>query len=262
MKHTYTAPLPYRSSLISHAIGINQLYWNYFASFLVAGFRKRFAMFNATFINFFFSKSFHLIRKTFSKFYPRALLFGFFEDYEKKLLDIKRNSDEFIIFYKLFLKTYNVIYRGFFWRGGGLTNFRKFKSVSQHFFTLPRKQNKYRYYPTIVFSTYYSYSTYSIGFESISAKVPLITPVNPGVDPKFFPYPIPINSYSQNIYFFHNFYFSTFFKSFSFRFLRFSFRKLKKLKNSIFSRRRNKERRRKERRSVFLKRLLVRSFSI
>lgn len=258
MKFAFTTPIPYRSSLLSHMVGINKLYWNHFASFLILGFRKRFALFNPTFVNFFFNKAFFLIRKTFIKFYPRAFLFGFFEDYEKKLFELKRNADEFLIFFKLFLKTYNVVYRGFFWRGGGLTNFRKFKNVSSHFFTLPRKKNKYRYYPTMVFSTYYSYSTYSIGFESISAKVPLVSPVNPGVDPKYFPYPLPINSYSQNIYFFHNFYFSTFFKSFSFRFLRFSFRSIKKLKGSIFSRRRAKERRRKHRRSISLKRFFVR----
>jgi hypothetical protein len=215
----YTFPTAYRHGLSSHSVGIPKIYWNHFSAFLLLGFRENFAIFNPVYTNFFLSKASDLIYGTCSRFYSRAMLFGFFDDYESEQVpDTERDSDDFIIFYKLFLKTYNIVYRGFFWKGGGLSNFRKFRRESDHFFLLPRKILKYRYYPSIVFSTYYSYSTFSLGFESLCSKVPLISPVNPSVDPSIFGYPIPINSASSNIYFFSNFYFVNFFLAFSLRF--------------------------------------------
>jgi hypothetical protein len=259
----YTVPQPYRTSLISHTVSAHKFYWNYFSSFLILGFRHSFVLFNPTFTNFFFNKAINLIRRTCSKFYSRAFLFGFFDDYEKLSLSMKRKTDEFIVFYKLFLKSYNVIYKGFFWRGGGLTNFRKFKvSVSRHFFTLPRKEYKYRYYPTVIFSTYYSHSTYSLGYESVCSRVPLITPINPGVDPRPFPYPLLMNSYSHNIYFFYTFYFVYFFYAFALRFQSFKTRLNSNFshnsktyndpKLSLFARRAKRAKFRKLRRNSFM----------
>jgi hypothetical protein len=265
---------PYRIALSSYSVSCQTLYWNHFHTPLVLGFRSYFVFSNPIYTNFYFSKANRFMQATLKKFYVRTLLFGFFDDYLELKSLVNRTTDDFIRFYKLFLKTYNVFYRGFFWRGGALTNFRKFRRNSQYYFTLPQRFRKYKYYPTLAFSTHYSYSTFSLGFESMCGKIPLITPIDATVDPSIFSFPIPINSSVQNIYFFIYFYFSSFFKGFLTRFLTIKYLLEKKIFSSKissawqvvvkrFSRRRNYALRRMKRlRSRITRRKLISNFKI
>lgn len=204
---------PYRVSISSYVVSCQKIYWNYFHSPLILGFRSGFVISNPTCTNYFFSKAINFINQCFGSFSSRGLLFGFPDDYKSLQALVQGEIQEADPFYRLFIRAQNVIYRGYYWRGGALSNFRRYRSQSAYYFKLPRKESSYLYYPTVIFSTHYSYSTLSLGFESLASKVPLITPVDASCDPHVFGYPIPINSSTQNIYFFSHAFFFIFFQA-------------------------------------------------
>ncbi len=212
---------PYRVSITSYVVSCRKLYWNYFHSPFLLGFRSGFAISNPICTNYYFSKAINFLTRCFKNFSSHGLLFGFPDDYLNAKAEADKRFSDTDAFYRLFIRAHNVIYRGYYWRGGALSNFRKFRSQSSYYAKLPLKDASYMYYPNAVFATHYSYATLSIGFESLASRVPLVTPVDASCDPQVFAYPIPINSSTQNIYFFSQFFFSLFFYSFVVRLSRF-----------------------------------------
>jgi hypothetical protein len=224
---------PFRVALHSYTLSCPSLYWNQFYSPITLGFRSGFVINSPLVTNYYFSKASYIILKIFQKFYSRAFLFGFFDDYKTKPSLLKRDATSFNPYFRIFINSYNVIVRGFFWRGGALTNFKRFKVDSTYFFYNFSNLKHYKYHPTLAMSTHYTSSTLSLGFESLAARVPLVTPIDGSIDPSIFSYPIPMNSATSNIFFFSNFYFSKFFKSFCSRFLVFKKREQKFKKVNI-----------------------------
>lgn len=222
------------SSFFSFTLSSPKRYWNFFSTPIVKGFRREFAILKNFLSSYYFNKASKFLFSTFSVIRTRALLFGV-----PLTTTVTGISDHaHYTYFNLFIRLYNVIVIGFKWLGGALSNFKRFWLHSTYYYTYKAHWKKFRYYPNLAFSSSYGYEMYSLGFESLSCYVPLVSPIDSSVDPTPFGYPILASPTINNSTFFSNFFFLKFFQGFIRRFSKFKSRKTftnRGVKNKRFS---------------------------
>lgn len=216
-------------TFISFTFSSPRRYWNFFSTPIVKGFRREFALLQNFAVSFYFLKASKFLFTSASLFRTKFLIFGV---PTLSLASEKFTTNSYQLYFNLFIRLYNILVIGFKWQGGALSNFKRFWNYNNYYYTYKAHWKKFYYYPTVAFSSAYGYEMYSLGFESLSCYVPLISPVDSSIDLSPFGYPILASPTINNANFFSNYFFFKFFQGFLARFT--NFKNRKKISNSKF----------------------------